>query len=138
MKKKLNCILLVDDDADCNFFHERLLNKMNCTEKIHIVNNGEEAINYIKSNINSENNIPDLILLDINMPKVNGWEFIELYEKNEMINKDNVLLVMLTSSLNPDDEKKAKQYKNVKGFYAKYLNQESINEILSKYFADYL
>lgn len=138
MKKKLNCILLVDDDDDCNFFHQRLLNKMNCTEKIHIVNNGEEALNYIISNLDSKKDNPDLIFLDINMPKMNGWEFLERYKEIGSINKGKILLIMLTTSLNPDDENKAKNYKDVKGYYEKYLDQESINEILSKYFVDYL
>jgi CheY-like chemotaxis protein len=137
MKKKLNYILLIDDDDDCNFFHQRLLNKIDCAEHIHVVHDGEEALNYIISNINSKKSNPDLIFLDINMPKMNGWEFLEQYNKIEGINKDKILLIMLTTSLNPDDENKAKKYCDIKGFYGKYLDENSINEILSKYFPNY-
>lgn len=138
MTKKLNCILLVDDDNDCNFFHERLLNKLSCTEKISIAHNGEEAINYLKINSNNNNNNPELILLDINMPKINGWEFLDLFEKDNTIKKDKTILLMLTSSLNPDDYSRAKNYNCVKGFYSKYLDEKSINEIFVQYYPDYI
>lgn len=138
MKKKLNCILLVDDDDDCNFFHKRLLNKMECVEQIHIVNNGEEALNYLMSNIEKKQSNPDLILLDINMPKVNGWEFLDSFKELDEAEKNKITLIMLTTSLNPDDKLKAKLYKEIRGFYEKYLDQDSMNKILSENFPEYL
>ena len=137
MKKKLNCILLVDDDADCNFFHQRLLKKIDCTEQIDIVSNGEEAINYISENIKNKKDNPDLILLDINMPKMNGWEFMEQYNKIDISNKGKILLIMLTTSLNPDDKIKAQKYPDIKDLYGKYLDEKLMNKILKKYFPDF-
>ncbi len=136
MKKKLNCILLVDDDDDCNFFHQRLFKKMGCTEKIDIALNGEEALNYILSNVKKNEGNPDLILLDINMPKMNGWEFIEQYNKIDISYKGKILLIMLTTSLNPDDKNKAMQYPDIKRYYSKYLDEISMNKILTEFFPE--
>jgi len=74
MRKKLNCILLVDDDPEDNFFHQIIINEMKIVKNIDTVRNGIEEIAYFKK----ENQIPpNLIFLDINMPKMNGWEFLE-------------------------------------------------------------
>ena len=77
LKKKLNCILLIDDDSDDNEYHEIILRKLAITEKIDIAINGVEAIKYLKT---KDRVPPELIFLDINMPKMNGWEFLEEYK----------------------------------------------------------
>jgi CheY-like chemotaxis protein len=135
MKTKLNCILLVDDDNDCNFFHKRLLQGMNCTENIQVATNGAEALDFLKTC--SENYVPDIILLDINMPKVNGWEFLEAYEKLPTQFKAKIVLIMLTTSLNPDDRVKASTFPSVKGFKEKYLDEDMLQDILKEHFADH-
>lgn len=134
MKKKLNSILLVDDDKDCNFFHQRLINKMEYAENVYIVNNGREAIEFLKSTVNGEHPHPDIIFLDINMPVMNGWEFVEEYQKLSENQKAKVMLIMLTTSLNPDDVEQAKKYKDIKGYKNKYLDKETMEEILKEYF----
>lgn len=135
MKIKLNCILLVDDDNDCNFFHKKLLQEMNCANSIQVATNGAEALEYLKTC--NERNIPDIILLDINMPKVNGWEFLEAYEKLPDQLKAKIVLIMLTTSLNPDDRAKAAMFACVKGFKEKYLDEDMVSKILKEYFADH-
>lgn len=137
MKKKLNSILLIDDDQDCNFFHQRLINKMEYAEKVYIVSNGKEAIDFLKSEINGEHPHPDIIFLDINMPIMNGWEFIEEYQKLSESQKAKVMLIMLTTSLNIDDVEKAKKYKDIKGYKNKYLDIDTMNEIIAQYFPVY-
>jgi CheY-like chemotaxis protein len=132
MKKKLNCILLVDDDPHSNFFHQRLLNKISCTEVVEIALDGEIALNFIIS----KKNRPDIIFLDINMPKMDGWEFLEKYEKLTAEEKAKIV-VMLSSSLNPDDKNKAENYASVSGFVTKYLEKQSVEEILLKHFPNH-
>ena len=135
MKKKLNCILLVDDDDDDNFFHQIIINDMNIVNHIDIAINGIEAITYLKK----ENQIPpEIIFLDINMPKMNGWEFLEQYKHLGIAQKAKVLIVILTTSANPDDIKRAKEIQDVTGFETKPLSEELLNEILQKHFQDYL
>lgn len=136
MKKKLNSILLVDDDKDCNFFHERLIKKMEYAKEVYIVNNGREAIEFLKSSINGEHPHPDIIFLDINMPVMNGWEFADEYQKLSENQKAKVMLIMLTTSLNPDDVEQAKKYKDIKGYKNKYLDKETMEEILKEFFPE--
>ena len=138
MKKKLNSILLVDDDSDCNFFHQRLINKMGCVEKIYIAKDGQEALEFLTSDEGGQNPSPDIIFLDINMPRMNGWEFIEEYTKLNEHEKAKIVLIMLTTSLNPDDVERSKKYKDVKGYRKKYLDKESMEKIIEEFFPEYM
>ena len=133
MKKKLSCILLIDDNPDDNRFHQIIIKKMGITDSIQIVQNGLEAIEFLKKDSEV---IPELIFLDINMPKMNGWEFLGAYKDLNIKQKAKALIVMLTTSTNPDDEKKAKEIQEVMDFQPKPLSVESLATILEKYFPD--
>lgn len=137
MKKKLNSILFVDDDDDCNYFHKKLLEKMSCVDKIYTVYDGIEALKFLTTKIDDRFPQPNIIFLDINMPRMNGLEFLAEYEK---LWKDTNLpvIIMVTTSLNPDDKDKAMSFKCVKGFENKYLDVSAISRILNKFFPDYL
>jgi CheY-like chemotaxis protein len=131
MKKKLNCIMLIDDDDDDNFFHQIVINEMNVTEHIEIALNGEEALLFLKK----ENRIhPDIIFLDINMPKMNGWEFMDSYKELRPDQKAKVVVMMLTTSENPEDKKRAALYSEITGFNSKPLTKEMLVAILEKHF----
>ena len=133
MKKKLNCILLVDDNSSDNRYHQIIINEMNITKRIDVVLDGEEALDYLKK----ENQTPpDLIFLDINMPKVNGWEFLEASQKLSPEKKAKTVIVMLTTSENPEDMKRVEQFSEIKGFNSKPLTEEMVNEILDQYFPE--
>lgn len=134
MKKKLNCILLVDDDPDDNFFHQRIITKMDITNAIEVAKNGIEALEYLRK----ENQvIPELIFLDINMPKMNGWEFLLEYKDLDLSQKARITIMMLTTSANPDDIKRANEIEDVTGIKTKPLSVEMLNEILAMHFQDY-
>lgn len=142
MKKKLNCVLLIDDDEPTNFLSSMQIESADCAEHLQIVNSGQEALDYLtkSGNFTATCNdflcAPDLILLDINMPAMNGWEFLEKYEKLEKENKGNVVMVMLTTSLNPDDEVKASGISCISGYETKPLTAKKLDGILKKCFAD--
>jgi CheY-like chemotaxis protein len=138
MKKKLKCILLVDDDNDCNYFHSLLLRDLQCVETINIAQDGQEALNFITTKIDGQFLCPDIIFLDINMPKMDGWQFLERYAKLDAEIKTKIVLIMLTTSLNPDDRNRAISYKEINGFNNKYLTAEMVLDVLSKHFADHL
>lgn len=133
MKKKLNCILLVDDDKACNFFHQRLLKAVDCTEAIEVATDGRMALDFLKS----KKNRPDIIFLDINMPKMDGWEFLAEYELLPDEDKAKTVIAMVTSSLNPDDKAKSETFNSVKGFNSKYLDEETLMKFLQRDFPDY-
>ncbi len=131
MKIKVDCVLLIDDDEDDNYFHRLVLEESASVERIIIAESSIEALEYIRSGkIN-----PDIIFLDVNMPKMNGWEFVEEYEKINSHQKQNPVILMLTTSPNPVDKERAKNVPEINGFETKPLTAESFNRILSKYFS---
>ena len=137
MKNKLNCILLVDDDEPTNFLNKMILEDVNCAQTIEVADSGIGALEYLKhAGPKGDPTAPDLIFLDINMPAMNGWEFLERYSSLEKEKKANVVIVMLTTSLNPDDRAKANNIPDVSGFETKPLTQEKLDAILKKYFPE--
>lgn len=136
MKNKLNCILLVDDDEPTNFLNKMVLEDVDCAETIRVADSGQDALEYLQKSQGPNGNpsSPDLIFLDINMPAMNGWEFLERYSGLAKRHKANVVIVMLTTSLNPDDCAKASSITDVSGFETKPLTPEKLRSILEKYF----
>jgi CheY-like chemotaxis protein len=125
--KTLERILLVDDDPNTNFYNKIVLDQENSAEEIVVFNDGEDALEYLQKG----NGKVDLILLDINMPIMNGWQFLEHYEKLEEEKKAAIVVVMLTSSVNQDDKKRAAQFGLKEKLFNKPLKPETIKEILS-------
>lgn len=130
---KLKRILLVDDDNINNFINQRLIKKLNIAEEVSVAVNGEEAIKTIM-NANNEH-WPELILLDINMPVMNGFEFLEEYKKLDIPNKDNVVIVMLTTSTNQNDMARSKDIP-IRGFLNKPLTEDKLEKIMKDYFGN--
>ena len=133
--KKLNCILLVDDDPDSNFFNKRLIEKINITERVEISKDGEEAIDFLTLSVNGKYPQPSIIFLDINMPKIDGWEFLERYDKLPGGQKAQVVIIMLSIPLNLDDKRKAEADPNVTDYISKYFDEDSLESVLRKYFS---
>jgi CheY-like chemotaxis protein len=134
MSKKVNCILLIDDNTDDNFIHERVIKKNNSANIIVAEQSGMAALAYIKEKKFHKNAHPDLIFLDINMPGMNGWEFLQEYNKLDVKLQNIIIIVMLTTSDNPDDKAKAKKLNILSDFKTKPLTKEMLDEIMDKYF----
>lgn len=135
MKRKLECILLIDDDHEDCFFHQLVINKMEITNSIQVAENGLEALKFLRQ---EGQVIPELIFLDINMPKMNGWEFLEEYKHLDPKQKARITILMLTTSANPADLKRAQEMEDVTGYKTKPLSVAMLQDILNNYFPDYL
>ena len=133
MIKKLKCILLIDDNPDDNFYHERVINKINASEKVIAKTSAKEALEFLKEKKDAAKP-PELILLDINMPGMNGWDFLVEYEKLDPKLKSSAVVVMLTTSQNPDDKKRAESLGVISDFKTKPLTKESLEEIIERFF----
>jgi CheY-like chemotaxis protein len=134
MKKEIKCIMLVDDNADDNFFHEWEIRNGYPDLTVIAKQTGMEALEYLKLRKDKNGLHPDLIFLDINMPGMNGWEFLSAYNKLDEDLKCQAIVVMLTTSENPDDRTKAKTAGVAADFKTKPLNQAMLKEIIGKYF----
>ncbi|GLB49177.1 response regulator [Neptunitalea lumnitzerae] len=130
----LRHVLLVDDDPATNFINRKIITDSGCADIITTVTSAEAALEFLVSTKESEKDQPDLILLDINMPGMNGWEFLEEYKDLDEEQKAKIVIVMLTTSLNPDDEERARKNPLVNGFKNKPLNPIAIKDILENYF----
>lgn len=134
MKRKLNCILLIDDDEPTNYLHKMVIEEADCTEQVIAVESGQEALDYLHSKPNGKHPRPELIFLDINMPAMNGWEFLQHYKGLDIAKKGDVIVVMLTTSLHPADLEKADKIGDINGFRNKPLTVEMLWEIIEEYF----
>lgn len=132
MERKLNSILLVDDDEPTNFLNKNMLEDMQCANSIKVIQKATDALEYLRQMADREDwsNFPDLVFLDINMPAMDGWEFLAAYRNIDKKDKP-VSLIMLTTSLNPEDEQKALDSAEVTDYKSKPLTHEMVTEILS-------
>lgn len=133
MTKKLNCILLIDDDFATNYFHKIVIEDGEFANNIVIKNSGESALEYLKSPYSTEHPRPNLIFLDINMPRMNGWEFLEKYKTLTPEQQAENVIVMLSTSCNPDDLDRADKNPVIKEYRSKPLSDDMLNEVIGKY-----
>lgn len=132
----LDLILLIDDDAPTNMLNSILINKLNCCKEVVAKQRADLALEYLRELGESGVKAPNLILLDINMPGMNGWEFLEEYEKLSEELKAQAIVVMLTTSLNPDDKRKSKNLSSLNSFENKPLNKAKMRNLLLRYFPE--
>ncbi len=123
---ELQKLLLVDDDSAFNFLNRIILNANGINCEIEECLDGKAALDITTT----QAKCPDVILLDINMPVMDGFEFLDEIERhNKCRNHTNVFI--LTSSNQDEDRKKAFSYNCVKGYFDKPFNESHIREILS-------
>jgi CheY-like chemotaxis protein len=122
MISKLHTILLIDDDMTVNFIHAQIIETEKITDSLRVAETAESALQILSAEK------PDLILLDLNMPKINGWEFIAEYKKR-IPAAQRSRIVILSSSANPDDKVRAEKAPEISGFYNKPLTKEALREI---------
>ena len=139
MKQKLNCVLVIDDDEPTNFFTGMILEESGCTDHIKVAQSGQEALDYLAKSKQAGSDAssypsPDLILLDINMPAMDGWEFLDEYKKLNV--ESRIIVVMLTTSLFPEDKLRAEKIPEISGFENKPLTEEKLATVLDKYFTN--
>jgi len=139
--KKLSGILLIDDDETTNFLNQRLLDRMKLTDHVHTFVNGKQAFDYLYnvSNNNYDPNSvdyfkPELIFLDINMPVMDGFELLDLYERLSPDFRKGILMVVLTTSTHTQDTEAVKRYDAE--YITKPLNAEKLDKLLQKHFPD--
>lgn len=125
---KIKHILLVDDSDIDNMVNKRVILKAGYTEEVTVKKSAQAALDYLSENAEDQSAlIPDLILLDIRMPEIDGFGFLERFEKLPVHIHHNVDIVMLSSSIDAEDFRRAEENRFVKKFVNKPLKKETID-----------
>ena len=130
-------VLLIDDDVVGCFLISSMIKEINPKIEISIANDGNEAVNILLESqdildLDNKSNLPDLILLDIHMPVMDGLEFLDVIFKLDIVNNNNIPIYLLTNSDHHKDFEKASNY-NIEGYIAKPITNEILETILNKY-----
>ena len=124
MEKPL--ILIVDDDEMFTWINKKVLRSTSEDIEVDICSNGKQALRYLELNAGSPEFLPDIILLDINMPVMDGWEFLEDYEKIVRNLKRQPKIWVLSSSIVPEEIERANKHSLVAGYISKpFLKEDS-------------
>ena len=128
----LKTLTLVDDDDIFVFLTTKIIEQTNLVDLIKGFGNGLDAINFLKENKNNVDALPDIILLDLNMPIMNGWQFLEEYNKlNPTIGK-KITIYIYSSSISPDDITRAKTISEVSDYIIKPITKDKLIDLIKK------
>jgi CheY-like chemotaxis protein len=127
--KIIDLVMLVDDNDTDNFISKRIIEITKFAKRVEVKSSGKGALDYIKENENSLENLPNIIFLDINMPIVDGFVFLYEFEKfNEMV-RNKCKVIILSSSDNKRDIDKIVNNNHVIKFITKPLTEMALDEI---------
>lgn len=129
-KTKLK-VLLVDDDTIYQYIASKTLEATGLTRKIITCSNGEEAYRFLETNKNNPEELPDIILLDVNMPVMNGWDFLHAFKNLHSASLKDIPIFLVTSSVNDADINYAHQFSNVQDYIVKPLVKEKLSAVLN-------
>lgn len=125
---KFTDVLLVEDDPITIMVCDRIIKMTSFAEKVKSCENGKIAIDYLAA-LSENELIPTIIFLDINMPVMNGWDFLEEFEKIKARFTSLPRIYLLSSTVDPEDYKKAKNFSLVQDFISKPLSKEALQTI---------
>lgn len=130
---KYSSVMLIDDNEIDNLINQKMIEASNITGRIYTHTGAKSAIEFLKNivQLNDLANqiLPDVIFLDIDMPLMDGFQFLDEFEKLSNDIRKRCRIVMLTSSINPQDVNRSKQYSYVKKYINKPLSQESLEQL---------
>ncbi len=123
--------MLIDDDDDDNFFHKKEIMDNHLAESVIVQDSARKALEYLKFKTEP---VSDLIFLDINMPGMNGWEFLDEYQKLGKEQQSRAMIIMLSTSSNPKDKEKANSWDCVTDYITKPLTKQALETVIKKHF----
>lgn len=125
--KKIDITCIIDDDPIFIFGARRMMELSDFCNSFMIFKNGQEAFNNLKPIMSAGENIPDVILLDINMPIMDGWQFLEEFIKIE--SHKLITIYIVSSSIDPMDVERAKEYESISNYIVKPITIQTLKDI---------
>ncbi len=128
-------ILCIDDDSITLMLCKMVISKNLFSNEIATATNGENALYYFKSlkDLEEKSVSPQLIFLDLNMPVMGGWEFLDIFSSEEYSDYNTIKVVILSSTINPEDLEKSKKYSMVIDFLSKPISKEMLEYLKTKF-----
>lgn len=131
---KLNAVMLIDDNEIDNLINQKMIESINMADNIFIHSGAKSALEYLRNiekiKIGAENFLPNYIFLDIDMPLMDGFQFVDEFEKLSDITKNFCKVVLLTSSFDPKDISKSRKNNYILKYLNKPLTQDSLKKLL--------
>lgn len=129
--KKINIACIIDDDPIFVYGVKKVMNIINFCDNIMVFRNGQEALDNLKAIITSDDALPDVIILDLNMPVLDGWQFLDQFIKIPC--KKKIVLYIASSSVDPADTLKAKSYEIVSDYIIKPISIKKLTSVLNDF-----
>jgi CheY-like chemotaxis protein len=129
---KVKTLGIVDDDKIHNFLIQKAVEQTNLVDTIKVFGNGLDAIDFLKKNAANRATLPEIILLDLSMPVMDGWEFLEEYRVLSPKLGRKIAIYIISSSISPYDIDRAKSISFVTDFIIKPVSKEKLIEIFKK------
>lgn len=128
--KKIETLYVIDDDDTYQFIIRKVVEETRLVDQIKLFSNGKEALTFLESAISEKKTLPDVILLDISMPVMDGWEFLENFILlNPKVGK-KIIIYLVSSSVNPRDVEKARSIAEVTDYVVKPIIKEKLIELI--------
>ena len=129
--KKINIACIIDDDPIFVYGVKKVMDIINFCDNIMVFRNGQEALDNLKAIITSDDALPDVIILDLNMPVLDGWQFLDQFIKIPC--KKKIVLYIASSSVDPADTLRAKSYEIVSDYIVKPISIEKLTTVLNDF-----
>lgn len=129
MSEISNLVCVVDDDRIYRFTIERYLKVHKLTRQVIEFSNAEDALNFLESNVNNSEVLPDIIFLDVNMPIIDGWKFMMKYQEFANRLSKSIRIYMFSSSIDTRDRDRAKDFPEISDFIVKPISEQKLKEL---------
>lgn len=130
----LKKLILIEDDDVIVYLTQKLIKESKTIELLNVLKNGRKALDYFIENAKNEDLLPDFIFLDLSMPILDGWQFLEEFARIKDSMAKNIQIYITTSSISPKDLSKAESYDFISDFVIKPISLENFNRIINSDF----
>lgn len=130
--KSVELVCIIDDDKIYRFTTEKYIHMLKLASRVLSYSDGEEALDFLKQNTYREENLPDIIFLDVNMPIMDGWDFLEEYRELAPRLPKRITIYMVSSSIDIRDRERAQQITDISDFIVKPITEEQLITLVQK------
>ncbi|WP_339707529.1 response regulator [uncultured Kriegella sp.] len=129
--KRIESTCIIDDDPIFVYGTKRVMREVDFCNEIMVFENGQDAIDALTEMVEQHKELPEIIFVDLNMPIMNGWEFLEDFVKIPNKSREEVTVYIISSSVDPRDLERIKSYKVVNNYILKPISTNDLEEILN-------